>query len=78
MFLVENCEYFAPLSSPKEKHKRMKNTLDLIKIKNGEYGVINFNNMIPVSSNNYEEFDLSKKSNNKKEMYRIQLINNQL
>lgn len=78
MFLVENCEYFAPLSSSKEKHKRMKNTLDLIKIKDGEYGVINFNNMIPVSSNNYEEFDLNKKSNNKKEMYRIQLINNQL
>ena len=61
LFLVENCEYFAPLSSPKDKHKRMKNTLDLIKIKDGEYGVINFNNMIPVSSNNYEEFDLNKR-----------------
>ena len=33
LFLVENCEYFALLFSPKEKHKRMKNTLDLIKIK---------------------------------------------
>ena len=45
----------------KDKHKRMRNTLDLIKIKDGEYGVINFNNMIPVSSNNYEEFDLNKR-----------------
>lgn len=33
LFLVENCEYFALLFRPKEKHKRMKNTLDLIKIK---------------------------------------------
>lgn len=45
----------------KDKHKRMRNTLYLIKIKDGEYGVINFNNMIPVSSNNYEEFDLNKR-----------------
>ena len=62
----------------KDKYKRMRNTLYLIKIKDGEYWVINFNNMIPVSSNNYEEFNLNKKSNNRKEMYRIQLINNQL
>ena len=30
LFMVEKCEYFAPLSSPKEKHKKLKNTLDLI------------------------------------------------
>ena len=78
LFMVEKCEYFAPLSSPKEKHKKLKNTLDLIKIKNGEYGVVNFNNMIPVKNNTYEEFDLNKKSNNKKEMFRIELMNNQL
>lgn len=42
LFMVDNCEYFAPLSSPKEKHKKLKNTLDLIKIKNGEYGGCKF------------------------------------
>ena len=31
---VENREYFAPLSSPKEKHKKMRETMDIIKIKN--------------------------------------------
>ena len=31
----------------------MKNMLDFLKIKNGELGVINFNNMIPVTSKNY-------------------------
>ena len=78
LFKVGNYEYFAPLSSPKLKHKKLKNTLDLIKINNGEYGVVNFNNMIPVSNNNYKEFDLNKKTNNKSEMFRINLMNNQL
>lgn len=66
------------MSSPKEKHKSLRNTLDLIKIKNGEYGVINFNNMIPVTDDNYEEFDLNKKTTNKKESSWLLLLNNQL
>ena len=37
--------YFAPLSSFKEKHKRLSETLDFIKI--GQYAVINLNNMFP-------------------------------
>ena len=78
LFTIDKMEYFAPLASPKEKHKRLKNQLDLIKIKNGEYGVINFNNMIPVTDKNYIEFDLNKKTNNKTEMNRIRLLNNQL
>ncbi|MBQ9853647.1 MAG: type III toxin-antitoxin system ToxN/AbiQ family toxin [Bacilli bacterium] len=66
------------MSSPKPKHKKLKNTLDLIKIHNGEYGVINFNNMIPVTNKNYVEFDLNKKSKDKDEMFRIELLRNQL
>ena len=31
----------------------------MIKIKDGEYGVINFNNMIPVTKNNYSIIDLN-------------------
>ena len=38
LFMIDKCEYFAPLSSPKEKHSKLKNTLDLIKIENGTYG----------------------------------------
>ena len=52
LFKIDKCEYFAPLSSPKEKHKKMKNTVDFFKIKNGELGAVNFNNMIPVNENN--------------------------
>lgn len=40
--------YFAPFTSPKEKHKKMKNGKDFRKISGGTYGAINFNNMIPV------------------------------
>ena len=56
----EDCEYFAPLSSPKSKHKKMKNTIDFLKIKNGELGAVNFNNMIPVKSDYYSIIDLNQ------------------
>ena len=78
LFEINKCEYFAPLSSPKLKHKILRNTINLIKIDNGNYGVINFNNMIPVTANNYVEFDLNKKVTNKNEKFRYKLMNNQL
>jgi len=59
LFVVNGCEYFAPLSSPKAKHIHMKNNVDIVKIDNGRYGVVNFNNMIPVTASNYELFDLN-------------------
>lgn len=43
---VNDCDYFAPLSSFKPKHLHMKNSLDFIKIR--QYAVINLNNMFPV------------------------------
>lgn len=49
LFEVNNCKYFAPLSSPKPKHKSMKDTLDFIRLKDGSLGAINLNNMIPVN-----------------------------
>lgn len=66
LFMVGKCEYFAPLSSPKPKHKTLQNTLDLLKINKGTFGIINFNNMIPITNSNYEEFDLKKKQMIKK------------
>lgn len=43
--------YFAPLSSYKPKHDKMKNSLDFIKI--GNYAVVNINNMFPVPKGEY-------------------------
>lgn len=58
--------------------KNLKNTLDLIKISNGDLGVININNTIPVKSNVYELFDLNKNPDNKNEEKRINLLKEQL
>lgn len=58
LFEIDKYEYFAPLTSPKPKHLKMKNTLDFFKIKNGELGAVNFNNMIPVMSSNYNLLNL--------------------
>jgi len=62
LFQIDTCEYFAPLSSPKPKHKNMKNTVDFFKIKDGELGAVNFNNMIPVNESNYSLVDLNKET----------------
>lgn len=48
VYTYNNFNYFAPLSSPKPKHLSMqKNAIDIFKIKDGELGIVNFNNMIP-------------------------------
>ena len=45
---IGEVKYYAPFTSPKRKHLRMKNAKDFRKIAQGQYGAINFNNMIPV------------------------------
>lgn len=60
---IEEMEYFAPLSSFKDKHRKMSETLDFIKIKN--YSVINLNNMFPVPDGCYSYVDISKEQNQK-------------
>ncbi len=47
---VNNKKYYAPMSSPKEKYKNIndRKRVDIYKIANGKYGVINLNNMMPI------------------------------
>lgn len=48
VYTYNNNKYFAPLSSPKEKHLKMSNkAIDIYKIDNGVLGIININNMLP-------------------------------
>ena len=54
---INDFKYFAPLSSFKEKHKKMKEGVDFIKIKN--YAVLNINNMIPVPKGLYYLVDIN-------------------
>lgn len=58
VFTINGYDYFAPLSSFKEKHKKMSESIDFIKIKN--YAVINLNNMFPVPLTERKYVDISK------------------
>ncbi len=78
LFQIDNYEYFAPLSSPKPKHKRMKNMIDFLKIKDGELGAVNFNNMIPVNEKNYSLIDLNKETLTIEELKYQRLLREQL
>lgn len=63
LFEVNNYKYFAPLTSPKPKHLKMKNTKDFLKLDDGKLGAINFNNMIPVLDDNIQLLDLDNNIN---------------
>lgn len=61
VFTINGFEYFAPLSSFKDKHRKMKDGLDFIKIKN--YAVINLNTMFPVPSSERTYVDINAERN---------------
>lgn len=71
LFEINNVLYIAPLSSYKEKHNRMKERIDFIKI--GNKSVINLNNMFPVNEKNIKRVDIEKEED---ENYR-QLLRNE-
>ena len=56
VFQIDEMSYFAPLSSFKPKHNKMKESVDLIKIRN--IAVININNMVPVPNGEYHLLDI--------------------
>lgn len=58
---IKGIKYFAPLSSYKKKHKKMKEGIDFIKIK--EYAAININNMIPVPQNQIVNININEEKN---------------
>lgn len=57
---INEVSYFAPLSSPKNKHQYMKNNIDFIKINKGRNGVINLNNMIPIPKEQCYEINIKE------------------
>lgn len=78
LFKINNLEYFAPLSSPKPKHVKMKNNIDFYKIYDGKLGVVNFNNMIPVLKREYKVINFSNMTHNMDEIKYMYLLKNQL
>ena len=78
LFEVGDCKYFAPLSSPKPKHLKLKTKIDFLKIDDGKLGGINFNNMLPVTENNIIKLDLNKKCLTKSEEKYTKLLKEQI
>lgn len=58
VFSVNGYNYYAPLTSPKQKHLKMKNQIDFLKINGGEWGAINFNNMIPIHNSSLQPIEI--------------------
>lgn len=80
--ICDSKKYCIPLSSPKAKHKNMKNDLDFSKIfdKKGKLiGVLNFNSMIPVDNSVVKRVNLIvSPRDNAEEKYYKELLNDQL
>ena len=66
VLIVENHYYFAPLFSPKQKHKNYKDNLTFFKIINektkNDLGIIRFSDMIPVPQESVYLLDTKNKS----------------
>ena len=65
---VEDFLYFAPFTSPKKKHLKMKNSVDFLKLDEGKLGAINFNNMIPVPRQQCIKIDVQNEKDIKYKM----------
>ncbi|MCT7674455.1 MAG: type III toxin-antitoxin system ToxN/AbiQ family toxin [Lactobacillus mulieris] len=59
---LDNFNYFAPLGSPKNKHKKIREniTFSKIKYKDQFLGVINFNNMIPAPNSMIKKINIRR------------------
>ena len=72
---INDITYYAPLTSPKEKHLKMQNQIDFIKIDNGKLGAINLNNMIPVNKENIKKIDFNSINNSQYKELLIDQLN---
>ncbi len=65
VFKFGGYNYFVPMESPKPNHAKMKSGKHIIKLDNGKYGLLGFNNMIPVHKDALIEYDISKEQDEK-------------
>ena len=72
VFTFAGYQYFVPMESPKPNHKQVKSGKHILWLKNGEYGLLGFNNMIPVHKDALIDFDIASEPDIK---YRRLLFN---
>jgi len=53
-------DYFAPLESPRPNHKNLKSNVHIMKINEGNDGLIAFCDMLPICSSELVHFDIDK------------------
>lgn len=59
VFSFGGYKYFVPMESPKPNHTKIKPGKHIMKLDGGKYGMLGFNNMIPVHRDALVEFDIS-------------------
>ena len=65
VFAFSRFQYFVPMESPKPSHAKIKPGKHILKLKNGEYGLLGFNNMIPVHKDALIPFDINAEKDDK-------------
>ena len=63
VFNFAGYQYFVPMESPKPNHKSIKPGKHIIKLDGGRYGLLGFNNMIPVHKDALIEYDIDAEKN---------------
>ena len=62
VFNFAGCQYFVPMESPKPNHANIKAGKHIIKLDGGKYGLLGFNNMVPVPKSALTEVDIDAES----------------
>lgn len=65
VFTFGRFKYFVPMESPKENHQNIKPGKHILKLDGGRYGLLGFNNMIPVHKDALIEFDFNTETDEK-------------
>jgi len=63
VFTFAGYQYFVPMESPKPNHASIKPGKHIIKLDGGQYGLLGFNNMIPVHKDALVEYDINAEKN---------------
>ena len=63
VFTFAGYQYFVPMESPKPNHASIKPGKHIIKLDGGRYGLLGFNNMIPVHKDALVEYDIAAEKN---------------
>ena len=65
VFSFGGFKYFVPMESPKPNHANIKPGKHIIKLAGGKYGMLGFNNMVPVHKDALIEFDFDTEPDEK-------------